>query len=148
MGQRLFFEACHMKIKKVKQLHVDGCFVACVAMLLGETYDNAFNEMFPGRDDGWGDLPVEEASHVLERLGFKPVRSRARRIKNLRHDAVVVIKWKEDPSISHSAVWSSKKRKMLDPLRHYKRSVYETQIYAIYYVDVAAGRKKWKKRQR
>jgi hypothetical protein len=136
-----------MKIEKVRQVHDDGCFVACVAMLLGDTYGKAYCEMFPDRYDGHGDLPVENVPQVLERLGFKPVPSRARRIKNLRRDAVIVIRWRDFPSLSHAAVWNSKKRKTLDPWRRYKRRVYETQIEAIYYVDIAAGRRRWKKRR-
>lgn len=136
-----------MKIKRIRQFHEDGCFVACLAMLLGETYSNVYAKLFPDRFDGHGDIPLEQASYILESLGLKPVPSRARRIKNLRRDAVIVIRWKDFPSLSHAAVWSSKRRKTLDPWKRYKRYVYETQIEAIYYVDVAAGRRQWKKRR-
>jgi hypothetical protein len=116
-------------------------------MLLNESYFKTYRKLFPGRKDNTAGVPIENVIGTLQELGFRPVVSRARKIRNLRKDALIVIRWKDAPDLSHAAVWDNAHRKTLDPWRKYKRYVYESQIETIYYVDVAAGRRAWKKRR-
>ena len=137
-----------MKIPHVRQNHTDGCFVACVAMLLGVSYKTAYHALFPTRQDGKAGIQIENAFYVLKKLGFKPKPSYERRIKKLHQNSVIIIRWIVEPTISHAAIWNARRKKTQDPLKHYSRDVYESQIESIFSVDIAAGRKKWKKRRR
>lgn len=113
-----------MPLYRVRQDHHDGCFVACVAMLLGITYLEAFKIVHPDRvldEYGYGSAGIREvdipgaAFDILKRLNLNPKQARVRHMRNLRRLAVVLIRWRIDPTLMHAVVFDPKKKILLDP---------------------------------
>ena len=142
-----------MPLQRVRQDHYDGCFVACVAMLLGVSYLDAFNIVHPGRmtnELGYEYFSVLRAGiehkdvpaavfEILNKLNLKPKKARVQDIRRLRRLAVVLIRWKCSPTLMHAVVFDPKSKQLLDPSSKYPdmKSLSE-QMEAAFYVDVAA----------
>ena len=134
---------------RVRQEHSDGCFVACVAMLLGVSYLEAFKLVHPTRyvdEYGYGFAgvegmdPVADAFKILERLNLNPRLANVKDMKYLRRTALVIIRWKYSPELMHAVVFNPVAKKILDPAyetaSHMKR--YADQMEAAIYISKAA----------
>ncbi len=128
--------------------HVDGnremgCFVACVAMLLGKSYDETFKIIFPRRSPNnilGGALMPENAFMVLEYLGFKPRRIRIKKLKELNRHALIWVRWTVQNSLMHSVVFEASTRRFWDPnyirpLKRRQRKNMKRQIDTVIYLD-------------
>lgn len=102
--------------------HVDnedfGCFVACVAMLLGKDYNTAFKDVHPTRsiysNKGGGITPTS-AFRRLKALGLQPRKIEIDSIKNLQQTALVWLRWSPNSHLMHSVVYEHKTKLFWDP---------------------------------
>jgi len=143
----------------VKQYHDSGCFIACVAMLLGKSYSEVFKKIHPGMEtwmiDPWGypemDVPfaaltVADAVAKLPSLGIQahlaPTRN-LRRIKRGNKNALIVIRWEDDITSEHGIVFDAARKKFMNPshgdwwdIKSKKRRLYyQRQVDKIYYIE-------------
>ena len=152
-----------MPIQHVRQVHSSGCFIACLAMLLNKTYDEAFTLVYPEMDPMKEyDAPGLKSNHidqaateVMEKLGFKVKRSKYKKLKSLmryaRKHALLIIRWRwggdaasteDNPWLCHAVVFDADSKKFLDPAsygREIKLSSYQKQLDSIFYVEVPAA---------
>jgi len=129
-----------MALKRVSQVHDQGCLYAGIATLLGISYSEAFRRIHPLDYISllW-DAPMLRADsigQVLSALGIKYRISNARRVKSLRHNALLIIRWSSDPRYSHTLVWDAERKKLLDPGGNGLsfREV-EAQLYRVLYIE-------------
>lgn len=130
-------------MRHVAQAHGQGCFYAGLAMLLGCSYVEAFRRVHRASSDinrlfRRPILRADRVPAVLERLGLSPREVRCRRVRSLKHDALIVVRWHEHSMYSHTVVWDSKGKRILDPgSRVNPLSTYmvEQQLYAAYEVS-------------
>lgn len=136
-----------------------GCFVACVAMLLGKTYNQAYKLVHPSRawrsGNRWnwydgeilnysfthvGTISPEKAFKRLERLGLKPRYVKVKKLNLLHKTAIIWLRWDSDPTLMHSVVYDSKTKMFWDPMnpqplnKKQKRNL-ERQIDSVIYLD-------------
>jgi len=133
-----------MPIRHVRQEHYDGCFVACVAMLLKVSYREAFEKVYPNRDFYAGaGLHPHLAMRKLEALGFQFSYAKTKRLSSLKKDALLCIHW-EGSDTGHAVLFDSRAKKFLDPAyaKHLPLSEYERQISFIICFDGKPKRKK------
>jgi hypothetical protein len=135
--------------QRVRQDHDSGCFVACVAMLLGVTYLEAFKLVHPNREldeygYGFAGLegmdPVAQAFEVLEKLNLNPRLANVKEMRHLRRTAVVIIRWKYTPTLMHAIVFNPADKIILDPAyeRASEMKRYAEQMDAAIYIKKAA----------
>jgi hypothetical protein len=132
------------KLERVRQIHGNGCFIACLAMLRGVTYEEAFKSVHPNRDpdkvDRWDDsvaLRFEDAINALVMQDLKPELSKLRHLRNLRRTALLIMRWEYEPSRMHGVVFDAKTRKFLDPawMRPDPINFYERQLDTVLYFN-------------
>lgn len=128
-----------MRYKQVTQKHDSGCFIACVAMMLGISYNQALKRVHPNmRFEEWQNvaLPPEEAIKKLPVLGINIKPSKQRRISRLRRDALLLIRWARTPWLQHAAIYDSSRRRMFDPAgKPFPRYIYESQLDTVLYIE-------------
>ena len=128
-----------MRIQRVQQDSPDGCFVACVAMLLHTHYREAFHLIFPHRCI-WEkhELSTDEAEQRLRDLkfGVKPVKIRDTRF--LKKISLLFVRWEANPTRGHTVIYQPETGLFIDP--NYRRPLtrldYERQLYRAYHLDV------------
>jgi hypothetical protein len=127
------------ELRRVEQLHGNGCFIACLAMLKGITYEEAFKLIHPDKDmaaisyyDRIG-LTPEESIQRLEQLGLGPVHRPLRQLRNLRRTALLLIRWEHAPTLLHGVVFDASTKKFLDPGYLRKPKTYERQLDTVLY---------------
>lgn len=149
-----------MPIQHIRQIHSSGCFIACVAMLLGKSYEDAFALMYPGKSIHDYDIRGltstdigKAASELLEKLGCSVKKSTYKQIKSLqkysRKRALLIIRWRwgapignqasdDDPWMCHAVVFDPDTKKFLDPSGSLPRDMkdYQKQLDSVFYVDV------------
>lgn len=136
-----------MLLRRVRQDHHDGCFVACIAMLLGVTYLDAFKIVHPDRaldEYGYGFAGIQEidiaraAFDILKRLNLNPKRANVQEIRRLRRLSVVLIRWRCSPTLLHAVVFDPKNKTILDPSSNYPNMKdLSEQMEAAFYVEAA-----------
>lgn len=115
-----------MALQPVTQKSYTGCFIACVAMLLGKTYDEAFSLMHPGKDQkvmsshGWSADSMEEKAHeLLRKLGFKTHTGKYRKFKSYRErmhkHAILIVRWDYDNTMCHCILFDAEAKQFIDP---------------------------------
>lgn len=115
-----------MALQLVSQKSYTGCFIACVAMLLGKTYDEAFNLLHPGKDPiaisshGWRANSMEEKAHeLLRKLGFKTHTGKYRKFNSYRErmkkNAIMIVRWSFAPSMCHCILFDAEAKSFIDP---------------------------------
>jgi hypothetical protein len=132
------------ELKKVYQEHDNGCFIACTAMLLGTSYNEAFKLIHPDKDpfnvELWSSsigMTPEASIKRLVRLGLNPSPRPLRQLRNLRKTALILIRWACAPTLMHGIVYDVVRDKFLDPCgRTLKTRVYEKQLDSVYYFNV------------
>lgn len=131
------------KLKHVEQIHNSGCFIACVAMLLNKSYNQALKLIHPKKyhryvDNRWKrvGLEPEKAIKKLPRLGLKVTRTNINRIRKLEKNALILVRWNYDPTLLHGLVYDHKRKTILDPGdNNLSRKQIENQIDQILYVE-------------
>ena len=131
--------------RRVEQAHNSGCFVAAVAMLLGWRYEEALKLVHPDKsmfdhDVGMHSFMMEEsglAKAHLEKLGIKVTPSKERRLRRLRRDAILIIRWWREPDRLHTVIYLAKQQRFLDsafqdPLR---LETYQRQLDSVMLID-------------
>ena len=101
----------------VKQEHTDGCFIACVAMLIGVNYQLALELVHDKKVDRVG-LTRGESLAKLVRLGYQLIVVENRRLDQLQHDALIFIRWKQQPAgrlVFHAVMYDAETKSILDP---------------------------------
>lgn len=134
-----------MPYQRVAQVHHNGCFIAATAVLLGKSYEDTLKLIHPTKtmqdyDIGLVSTIGNEAKlahDTLTRLGIKIRPTKERRLRCLRQNAFLVIRWKHAPDLLHMVVYLAKERKFLDswfegPL---KLEVYQRQLDAVFLID-------------
>lgn len=148
-----------MAIKHVRQVHSNGCFIACMAMLTGKTYNEVFTFLFPDQDPNDYEFKgvltydvAKTATDILKRFGCKSKPSKYKKInsviKKVRKNALVIVRWRmypdevvseSNPSMCHCLVFDAETRKILDS--GYSADsptyvgMYANQIDTVLYVD-------------
>lgn len=119
-------------LRRIQQVHENGCVPACVAMLTGLSYIQSCRIVHPYRRnwDRYGSTP-ENVNASLKRAGFKIRQRNVKKIINfsqLKRNALVVLAHEAygPPGHNlHAVVWDVQRQKILDPYpspqRHLKR---------------------------
>ena len=121
-------------------MHDSGCFIACAAMLLGTSYDEALKLIHPerviARYDKVG-LTPEESILRLSAFGLNPNARPLRQLRNLRRTALIYIRWRIQPELMHAIVYDASRKRFLDPGTLYPHvDEYEEQLDSVYYFNV------------
>lgn len=134
-----------MPYQRVEQIHHNGCFVAATAVLLGKSYEDTLRLMCPGQtmqdySHGFPSTVGAEAKlayDTLTRLGIKLRPARERRIRCLRKNALLLIRWKRSPTLLHFVVYLAKEKKFLDSWFEdsLRLEVYQRQLDAVFLID-------------
>ena len=122
-------------IKHVRQEHSSGCFIACVAMLLGLTYEESFRLIHPDKNpldiDRWGfpelhnpyaAFTIDQALSKLPDLGIQTKLAKSIHLDKLvKSDktALIVIRWEDAIHAAHGLVYDGSQKRILDP-SHYQ----------------------------
>lgn len=115
-----------MPLQPVSQQSHTGCFIACVAMLTGRTYEQAFSLLRPGEDPkasyshGWQEMSMEGAIHrLLGGLGIRSRTSKYRKFRTFRErvnkNAIMLIRWRWDPTMCHCVLFDGEEKRFIDP---------------------------------
>ena len=104
-------------MRRVSQLHPDGCGVACVAMIVGVSFNEARRCMFGHQEITT--TRTRDIRKALREFGIassRLVRStpRTRYFRNLEQDAILKTRSRSDNDW-HWIVWDGKHKKLLDP---------------------------------
>lgn len=116
----------------VRQQRIDGCGVACLAMVTRTDYLNALGVIHPDKAQ---DSPTshetrnERLIEELQRAGFE-VNIRIRPdIRTLQNDAVLVVRYRVGAAMyMHCVVWSAEDQWVLDPFEGRPLEEYESGI--------------------
>jgi len=133
-------------LRRVSQIHDSGCFVACVAMLLEISYEEAFVRLFPGvrmpdpndqQASGTVGKLIEESLALMPRVGLEPQKANLRNVKSLRkRTSFIVLRWKYEPQLSHGVVFDGTTGHFLDPCyeQPLNHQTYNRNLESIYYI--------------
>jgi hypothetical protein len=132
-------------LQRVPQLHSSGCFIACVAMLLEISYQEAFSRLFPNtpmpcpEQNSWASVGrlIDESLELLPRVGLEPQPAKIRSVKSLRkRTSLIILRWKNEPTLSHGIVFDGETGTFLDPCYQQPLShrVYNRNLENIYYI--------------
>ncbi len=104
-------------MKLIRQYHEYGCIIACVAMLSGLTYKQAYSHIFPHKKPKKlrGIYVRDEFFNRLMKLGLK-VR-KVKPAKSYKENALVAVVHPiyAYPEGFHGVVWSKDSERFLDP---------------------------------
>lgn len=128
-------------LKRIKQLHENGCLSASIAMLKGVSYLQGVRIVHPYRTtkSHLGIYP-ERLPSVLKRARLKFRKRRSVPFEELKHDALIII---DMHPYLHVVVWDYRAQRILDPYpssvrdvkRHFSIKTYQrlaVEIYEIY----------------
>lgn len=115
-----------MALNLVTQLHDSGCFIASVAMLLGKSYNEAFQLLHPGQstwsvlEHGFMEMSVRGgALRMLRGLGFQAHASSYRKFrtfqKRVNKNAIMIIRWQFEPTRCHCIVFDGDTKNFIEP---------------------------------
>jgi hypothetical protein len=144
-----------MPINHVTQDHYNGCFVAALAMILGKTYPETFQLLFPDRDIISGDHALRcegsdrdiggLAAKALEKFGVKAKKSTYKKVKSLlryaRKNVLLIIRWHGGP-LCHAVVFDAETKKFLDPSGPFEErdlKSYQRNLDSMYYIEPKAA---------
>jgi hypothetical protein len=124
------------QIQRVSQQHRDGCFIACFAMMKGISYEEAYKLVHPKKDFcGEASLPPEKAIKILDKYGLETSYQPIKKIRHIKRDALLLIRWRAQPDLMHGVIFDKKNRMFLDPWFNTPKSVrtYESQLDSVWY---------------
>jgi hypothetical protein len=115
-----------MPLQRVSQQSDTGCFIACVAMLLGITYRQAFRLLHPDQDPettyrhGFLEMSMEETAHRhLRGLGFRTRTSKYKKFRTFQNrvqkHAIMIIRWAFAPTLCHCVLFDAEAKQFVDP---------------------------------
>lgn len=114
-----------MPLRPVVQENTNGCFIACVAMLLNKNYAQAFELLHPGKNilmavHGFRSHSMKEkAQELLAGLGFKSRVSRYRKFRTFQSrvnkNAIMIVRWDYAPSLCHCIMYDADGKRFIDP---------------------------------
>ena len=115
-----------MALQLVSQESHTGCFIACVAMLLGKTYKETFSLFYPGKNadvmysHGFREMSMEGAAHrLLGGLGFKSRTSKYKKFRTYQNritkHTIMIIRWKFDPTMCHCVLFDADTKSFIEP---------------------------------
>jgi ABC-type bacteriocin/lantibiotic exporter with double-glycine peptidase domain len=116
-------------LKLVKQKHVNGCVPACIATLLGTSYEIGLKIVHPRRKTRrWNYVGTTYQSMViaLERLGLKCYKKKITSLSKLRYHCILIIAhpaYGPPEECRHAVVWDAERKKVLDPYPSNKRAM-------------------------
>jgi hypothetical protein len=107
------------KIKLIRQKH-NGCFIASFAMMFGLSYEDAVQIIHKNKirqpygysGDG---IQFNEAIERLRSLNLLVKVKPVKKIRKPKKNALICFSWKEDPSLSHTVLYDSRKKLYWDP---------------------------------
>lgn len=113
-------------MKLVEQDHIDGCGVACFAMLTGRTYKEAREVLHPG---GGSYTANEALVEALQAHGYAiETRFMLPTIRDL-HTSLLVVRYRIGGGMfMHSVVWDAEQQKVLDPFDERPFEEYENGL--------------------
>lgn len=139
-------------LQYVGQYHSSGCFIACVAMLLGKSYLEIFNQIHPYKDFDRSrtvSYPIDKSLSMLTtKFGIECRRTNIRKIFDIRKSnkhLLVIIKWEDDRSLGHAIIFDAAMKKFHDPCYYQEWDImpfsarekfYERQIDQVYVVSL------------
>lgn len=126
--------------------HWSGCFVACIAMVTGTSYEQAFKLLFPKRrfENEYHGIrrmnptaPANVAYLKMSALGLQPKRTNRVSFDKLNRTAIWIIRWSWSPELMHAVVWDHQTKTILDPAYSLPLPIkeYEKQRDSVYYVE-------------
>lgn len=132
------------ELNRVQQRHNNGCFIACLAILLGKTYEEAFKVVYPNRDCPLDyenpnvGLSPEVSLEIIKKIGLKPKKSSLTRLKSLKRTALVLLRWRDAPTLLHGIVFDASRQIFLDPSTptFSNARAYQKHLDSIYYMNV------------
>lgn len=119
-------------IQRVQQLHDSGCFVACIAMLLNTTYEEAFSRLFPYRMMPPActtecinspivcceqvSLETNLALSIMPQFGLEIKLSNLKSVQSLKkRTSLVILRWRTCPERSHALLFDGEQGIFVDP---------------------------------
>lgn len=136
-----------MLLRKVEQYHKLGCFTACLAMILNKSYFDTTKIVHPNKYYGLFSkkscdvaISIEDALRKLEEVGIKVSSTNIRNIKDLKKDALLIVRLKslEDAEVFlHTIMYDSCEKKILDPAHKVPFSIkrYERALDSAYLIQ-------------
>jgi hypothetical protein len=136
-------------LTRVEQLHANGCFIACLAIFLECSYQDAFKLLHPRRKamppsdiDQDNRIKVaftpEKSLQLMPKFGLQVQKSNLRKVASLRRrTSLILLRWHWEPTQMHALVFDGSTGKILDPtFAYYKCTLDEIQrnLDSIYYV--------------
>lgn len=120
-----------MTMPTVRATEPMGCFVAAVGSLIGKPFQAAKTALGfrPGQYVG------EDPSSALARLRLVGITPRRRAFRRQDRRMLLLIRWREDPSLMHAVVWTGKR--VIESARSLSAlplTEYESQLEAAYEV--------------
>jgi hypothetical protein len=108
-----------MHLKRVRQRHKFGCFVASVAIALGVSYAEARKRLYPkkvasGRRFNPGFGGSWDLFRALRRAGLRVRNVPKQKIVELTKPTIIILHW-AGYDTGHCAVWDPEKKAILDP---------------------------------
>jgi hypothetical protein len=129
----------------IRQNHLAGCGIACIAMISGLTYKQVLKHVYPKR---WFFQPVKPfpLGPVLWSLGITYHEYVSKRIwiNKITRPSILLVQWtKEDrgffpfpPYDTHAVVWDPITHQILDPGRKFAQSLDFYQQRACGYYEI------------
>ena len=130
-------------MKRVMQLHSNGCVPATIAMLTGFSYLRSMRLIYPWKKtSAWEKHGTrhQDMLDALQRIGFRIRERKPINFPKLHGNAIIVV---EHPIYgppnhrSHVVVWDYEQQRILDPYvgfdikRHLRISEYQKAAYSI-----------------
>jgi predicted double-glycine peptidase len=124
----------------VTQEVVDGCGVACYAMMTGKTYREALEDLHPGAQPIEShETSNEDLMRAIQRAGFDIEICIRPNIRNLR-DSILVVRYPiENSMYMHTVVWSAEDQRVLDPFEDRPFEEYEKGICLAFELSRISG---------
>ena len=120
------------------QKHVDGCVIACFAMVMGVSYDKALKAVHPKRKKGKkiDGIPFVNLIKILNKLHIHiAVYPFSRNILKIQRPAILLMN-QQGCDWSHVVVWDPESKKILDPDRKKRCSFEYYQKELEWYLEV------------
>jgi ABC-type bacteriocin/lantibiotic exporter with double-glycine peptidase domain len=112
---------------RVEQVHQNGCFIACLAILLECSYEEAFKLLHPRRKTmppsdlhQWHRLKValtpEKSLQLMPKFGLRVQKANLRKVSSLRkRTSLILLRWRSDPTQMHALVFDGSTQRIIDP---------------------------------
>ncbi len=137
-------------MKHIRQKHLAGCGVACIAMLTGLTYKQVLKHVYPKRWF-WQKVKPFPLGPALWSLGWEyhEVIFPRYPIRQVSKPAIFIIQWTEEDRTkfpffdveAHAVVWDPITQTIFDPALKYAQSIEYYQKRTVGYYQLSKRRK-------